>query len=343
MKSTAFGLDIGTTTMKIVWLDREKDTYTYLSCAAVPTTVQGLQSESTFDQQEMAKIINQLITDAKIATNNVNIALPENHVYTKVIDMPVLSDKELSSAIYWEAEQYIPAALDTMALDWSILQKPTAVLPEDKMQVLLVAAPLKLINKYKSILELAGLNIVSIETEVLSTIRGLLASDTSPTSLLVSIGSMSTTLSIVQRGIIMFNYSVPLGGLALTRAIASDFGLNVVQAEEYKRVYGMSDKNFGGKLGKAIEPILTSILSEVKKAMSFYNDKYKNMPVSQVLLTGGGASLPGITLYFAQNISIETAIANPWKMRNIQRVPPQIEAKGPEFTVAVGLALKEYE
>lgn len=343
MKSTAFGLDIGTTTIKAVWLDRERDVYSHLTSASVPTTVQGLQSESTFDQEEMAKLINKIVTDSKIATNNVNIALPENHVYTKVIDMPVLSDKELSSAIYWEAEQYIPAALDTMALDWSILQKPTAVQPDDKMQVLLVAAPLKLIKKYQSILELAGLNVVSIETEVLSTIRGLLASDTSPTSLLVSIGALSTTLSIVQRGIIMFNYSVPLGGLALTRAIAADFGLNPVQAEEYKRVYGMSDKNFGGKLGKAIEPILTSILSEVKKAMSFYNDKYKNMPVTQVLLTGGGASLPGITLYFAQNISIETAIANPWIMRNVQRVPQQIEARGPEYTVAVGLALKEYE
>lgn len=343
MKSTAFGLDIGTTSLKLVWLDREKDAYSHISSMSVATPAQGMQSESPFDQQEMAQLINKVVIDAKVTTDNVNIALPENHVFTKVIDMPVLSDKELNSAIYWEAEQYVPAALDTMALDWSILQKPASALPEDKMQVLLVAAPLNLIKRYQTILELAGLTIVSIETEVLSAVRGVIASDKSLTSLLVSIGALSTSLAIVQKGLIIFNYSVPLGGLAMTRAIAADFGLTPVQAEEYKRVYGMSDKNFGGKLGKAIEPILTAIFSEIKKAISFYSDKYKNAPISQVLLTGGGALLPGITLYFAQNLSIETLIANPWKMKNISGVPQPVEAKGPEYTVAVGLALKEYE
>lgn len=343
MKSTAFGLDIGTTTIKLVWLDKEKNSISHLSSMSVPTPVQGMQSESPFDQQELAQLINKTVIDAKITTDNVNIALPENHVFTKVIDMPVLTEKELANAIYWEAEQYIPAQLDTMTLDWSILQRPTSATPEDKMQVLLVAAPTTLIKRYQTVLELAGLTIVSVETEVLSTIRGLISNEKSLTSLLVSIGAMSTTLAIVQKGLIVFNYSIPLGGMAMSRAIASDFGLTPIQAEEYKRVYGMSDKNFGGKLGKAIEPILTAILSEIKKAISFFSDKYKSTTISQVLLTGGGASLPGVTLYFAQNLSIETVIANPWKMHNVTNVPQAVEANGPEFTIAVGLALKEYE
>lgn len=343
MKSTAFGLDIGTTSIKIVWLNQEKKDFSYASSLSTPAPQQGMQSESPFDQQEMAQLINKLVISAKITTNNVNVALPENHVFTKVIDMPVLSEKELENAIYWEAEQYIPAPLDTMTLDWSILQKPDGALPEEKMQVLLVAAPTELIKRYQTIIELAGLTIVSIEPEMLSTIRGTIVDDKSPTSLLMSIGSLSTTLSIVQKGIITFNYSIPLGGIAMTRAIAADFGLTAQQAEEYKRVYGMSDKNFGGKVGKAIEPILTSILSEVKKAMSFYEEKNKNTPISQILLSGGGASLPGIGIYFAQNMSIETVIANPWKIQGIQGVPPAIEASGPEYSIAVGLALKEYE
>lgn len=343
MKSFAFGLDIGTTAVKVVWLDNEKNDLSYITAMSIPTPTTGMSSESPFDQQEMAQLINKLVIDAKISTDNVNIALPENHVITKVIDMPVLSEKELKSAIYWEAEQYIPAALDTMTLDWSILQRPSAPLPEDKMQVLLVAAPLDLIKRYQTILELAGLNVVSIESEVLSTIRGLIANEKSPTSLIVSIGALSTTICIVQKSLIVFNYSVPLGGLAMTRAIASDFGLNPAQAEEYKRVYGLHDKNFGGKLGKAIEPILSSILSEIKKAITYYDDKYKNNPISQILLTGGSASLPGISLYFAQNLSTETVIANPWKARNISGVPQAIEVKGPEYSAAVGLALKEYE
>ena len=65
---------------------------------------------------------------------------------------------------------------------------------------------------------------------------------------------------IIQNGVLVFNYSVPLGGVALTRAIASDFGLQPDQAEEYKKVYGLSDKNFGGKVAKAIEPVLIALV-----------------------------------------------------------------------------------
>lgn len=344
MKSTAFGLDIGTTTVKAVWLDRDRDTFVYNTTATAAPPSQGMFSESPFDQQEMAQLINKLVIGAKITTNNVNIALPENHVFTKVIEMPILTDKELSSAIYWEAEQYIPAPLDTMSLDWTILRKPQDSQVDQKMQVLLVAAQLQLVKRYQMILQLAGLTITSIETEILSIIRGLVGGIKSPTSLIMHIGAMNTSLCIIQDGVIVFNYSVPLGGIALTRAITADFGLNPAQAEEYKRVYGLSDKNLGGKIGKAIEPILTSILTEVKKAITFYSEKYKNQSsISQILLTGGSASLPGIDLYFAKNIGIETVIANPWRMQNVQKVPKEIEKNGPAYTVALGLAIKEYE
>src|SRR5258706_5937781 len=148
------------------------------------------------------------------------------------------------------------------------------------------------------------------------------------------IGSLSTSLAIVQKGIVVFNYTIPLGGIAMTRGIAADFGFSPTQAEEYKRAYGLSDKNLGGKVGRAIEPILTEIVSEVRKSMSFYNEKYKNdSPISQILLSGGGATLPGIDLYFVQNIGIETVIANPWKILNIQKVPNDIQARRPEYAV----------
>lgn len=344
MKSNIFGLDIGSTAIKVVWLDRDKNTMRYASALSVPTPAQGIQSESPFDHQELAQIINKLVIDAKITTNNVSIALPENHAFTKVIEMPMLSDKELSSAIYWEAEQYIPVPLDTVTLAWSRLRPLKSSLAEERMQVLLVAAPKELIKRYQTILDLAGLSVVSVETEILSVVRSLIPANNTPTSLIANVGSLSTTLGIVQNGVLVFNYSVPLGGIALTRAIASDFGLQPTQAEEYKRVYGLSDKNFGGKVGKAIEPVLTALLTEVKKAMTFYTEKYKgDAPISQILLTGGGAKLPGLGVYFAQNIGIEAVIANPWKMLNIQSVPESIEMNGPEFAVAVGLAMKDYE
>src|SRR5207249_609898 len=161
--------------------------------------------------------------------------------------------------------------------------------------------------------------IVSIETEILALIRGIVSDKNFPTALLMNIGAMNTSLCIIQNGVIIFNYSFPLGGIALTRAIASDFGFDPAQAEGYKVSYGLLDRNYGGKISKAIDPILTSMMTEVRKAITFYNDKYKGeSPISQILLTGGGANLPGLSSYLAQAIGTETLIANPWKMLNIQ-------------------------
>jgi type IV pilus assembly protein PilM len=344
MKSSTFGLDIGTSKIKAVWLNREKDVISYNSALSVDTPSPGIQSESPFDHQELAQKINKLIYDAKITETKVSISLPENHVFTKVIEIPPLTEKELSSAIRWEAEEHIPAPIDTMSLAWSILKRPRSNTNEQKMQVLLVAAPNQLIKKYQSILELAGLSIVAIETETLAIVRGVFRDPNPPTSIIMNMGSLNTSLSIVQGGAIIFNYSIPLGGIALTRAIASDFGLNISQAEEYKKTYGLSDKNLGGKVAMAIEPIFTNILTEVKKAIGFYNERYKNeSPLTQILLAGGSAGLPGIDVYFVKNIGLETVIANPWKMLNIVGAPVSLQNSGSEYTIACGLALKEYE
>lgn len=345
MKSNTFGLDIGTTSIKVVWLNRENNVITYNTALTYPAPAQGMQSESPFDQQETAQLINKLVIDAKIATNYVNIALPDSNVFTKVIEMPNMKEKELSSAIYWEAEQYIPAPLDTMSLDYSILSKPVSNAPEQKMQVLLVAAPLKLINRYQTILEMAGLTVVSVETEILSIIRGtVIDSSRFPTSLILNIGAFNSSLCIIKNGILVFTYYISLGGVAMSRAIASDFGLNPIQAEEYKKSYGLSDKQLDGKVRKAIEPILTVIIGELKKAITYYKEKYTNeSPITQILVTGGSANMQGLNIYIAENIGIQTVTANPWSMLSIGNVPKLMQVRGTEFTVAVGLALKEYE
>ena len=125
MKNKSFGLDIGATTIKAVWLSWQNNGFLFKSASTLPAPIKGILSESPLDQDEMAKAIRKLVIEsAKITTPYVNVSLPENQVYTRIIEMPVLSDKELSSAIYWEAEQHIPVPLTTVTLDWRVLKRP---------------------------------------------------------------------------------------------------------------------------------------------------------------------------------------------------------------------------
>jgi len=343
MIQNSFGLDIGTSMIKAVWLSGSMGSYVLKSCISVPTPPKGMQSESPFDQEEMAQILRKVYADAKISTKNVHIALPDGQVFTKVIDMPQLSDKELSSAITWEAEQYVPAALSEMTLSWNVLRQGVNLGSDKSMQVLLVAAPTALIKRYQNIVEMAGLKVVSIETEIISVIRSVIAQN-APSTLIVSIGAQNTTIAIIQEGTLVFTYTIPLGGTSINRAIAVDFGFSLQQAEEYKKVYGISDKNLGAKIGHAIEPILISLLSEVKKALAFYSEKYTTVsPIKQIILSGGTANLPGMDMYFAHNLGIESVVANPWNALKMQSIPQTLHDTAAQFPVAVGLALKENE
>lgn len=344
MKEYAFGLDVGTTTLKAVWLDKQNESILLKACTQAPTPEKGLFSESPFDQEQIAQSINTMVTSAKIDARYVNIALSDSQVFSKVIEMPALSDKELSSAIYWEAEQYIPAQLSTMTLDYMVLRRDLKTASGVRMQVLLVAAPNDLLKRYQNLIGLAGFTISAAETEVLSVIRALKVANTAPSNMIINIGNVNTSLAILQNGVLVFTYPIPLGGIAINRAIAADFNFSHLQAEEYKKTYGITEGGVGGKIGKAVEPILFSLISEVKKALVFYSEKYKNVfPITQIQLSGGTAKLPGLDVYFAKSVGIETIIANPWKTLNVQDVPANIIEHGCEYAVAIGLALRDYE
>ncbi|GDX62127.1 pilus assembly protein PilM [Candidatus Levyibacteriota bacterium] len=343
MKNTLFGLDIGATSIKAVWLSEDKDGYILNSAAIINTPPKGMFSDNPIDQMEIAQSIKKLVFDAKINTPNVAISLPESQVYTKVIEMPVLSDKELASAINWEAEQYIPVPLESVTIDTVILNRPKNWQEGTLMQVLLVGAPNFLVDKYYNIINLAGLIPVAMDTEILSVVRAIVIGDKFANCIILHIGAVSTAFAIIRNGIIFFTFNMPTGGIAINMAIATDYGFTLSQAEEYKKTYGVSQKSFGGKIGQTTAPILMSIILEIKKSISFYSEKYKDSPVQEIILSGGTARLPGIDVFFAQNSGLETVIANPWAILNSQEVPQQIIENATDYSVAVGLAMRHYE
>ena len=337
----SIGLDIGMTKIKAISLSRVNNAFVLNSFQVMDTPLKGMLSESPLDEQEMAQALKKAVEGLKVNSKSVNIALSDNQVYTKVIEMPTLSDKELSLAIYWEAERHIPVALSTISLVWSVLRRPSNSSANEKMQVLMVGAPTTLINKYQKVLQMAGLSINSIETETLAIVRALAPNNLPPT-IIVSIGAINTSLAIIKDGILVLTYSIQTGGNAITRSIEVDFGLTPSQSEEYKKTYGFSKVGAGQKVGKSTEPILSSILLEIKKALAFYSQKYKdNAIIQQILLSGGTAKLPGIDLFFAENLGIETVVANPWKILANQQVPLEIQNGTADYTIALGLAMRD--
>lgn len=334
-----FGIDFGSNSIKIVQLNHRGSEYELVAYGSASAPPKGFISEAKVDIEILAESIKKLVKDARINTNNAAIALSETQVYTRVISTPPLSEQELSSAIKWEAEQYIPLPLSDVKIDYQILSQPEKSDPHASIDILLVAAPLVTINKYLNILKIANLKPVLMETEIISIARSLV-SDNKSTTLLVNIGAMTSEIAVIRHGSLSFTRSIATGGNSLGRAVSSELNLDYLQAEEYKKTYGLDHSKLSGKVATAIKPVFEVIINEMRRAISFYQ-KEKNDTITNIVLTGGTSRMPGIVSYLAETFGLEVSIGNPWqKIKMADQVLTELSADASFYATAVGLAMK---
>jgi type IV pilus assembly protein PilM len=334
-----FGLDIGSQKIKLVKLAKSGSQYRLTALGSIPSTQKGLLSDNESDLTALATAIKKLYQESKIATKNVVSALPQDQVFTQVITLPQLSEDELLSALKWEAEQYVPIPLSEVTLSHQVIGQVKEN-NKQKMEVLLAAAPNRLIEKLLLVLKTVGLNPLSLELEIMALARSLVVP--SPEAVMVvDLGSKATDFAVVENGQIIFVRSIPTAGEALTRAIASGLGLSPNQAEAYKKAYGADPKQLEGKVMEAIAPVVEVIVDEMEKIIQFHQLE-KNKTLSRVVLSGGTANLPEISAVLAKKLNLEIQIGDPFlqivKDKVVSQVPP---ADIPSYAIATGLAMKE--
>lgn len=334
------GLDIGSKTIKIVEL--QKDGVSYSLKASGVVGYAGASLDKMVDEKEMAslgQIIKKLHNEAGVSSRDVVISLPEPQVFTRTIKFPMLTDAEISSAVKWEAEQYIPIPVAEAIIQHTILSRNEKSTPPE-VTVLLVAAPRNMVEKYTKLIELSGLNPVAVETELLALTRSL--APPGRTVLLVDFGSVATSIAIARDGLLSFSRSIPVAGEAFTRAVAQGLGVNLSQAEEYKKTYGLESSQLEGKVKSALGSVVRLVTDEIKKAVGYYQTEEHGEIPNGVIISGGGSGMPDIISTLSDMLGMEIMIANPFAnvkmdIDTAKRIAPY----APLYSVSVGLAMRD--
>jgi len=344
MGKVTVGLDIGFSSIKLVALEREKETFKLISLGSIAAPVPGMLSESDNDLEAVADAIKRLLSATKIEQREIIAALPESKVFTRVIDdLPYLTDNELSSAIRYASEEFIPMPLVDVNLNWQVLARSNDKSKDTKTIVLVVASPKNAVAKYVKVLGLAGVRPKALETETIAVTRSLVGNNPfSPSTLIVQLGATTTDFAIVSQSLIWLTRSISTGGLALTRSIAQHFNFEITQAEEYKKVYGLLEDQLEGKVLETLKPLIDIIVGESKRVIQAYEAKYPQNPIKRVVLSGGGAKMPGLVIYFANNSGLEVQEADPWYSVKKEKVMvSKLASDAPSYSVAVGLSQRE--
>lgn len=338
------GLDIGTTSIKVAVLANKDTPPKLISLGRVASPQPGIISESDLDLEAVAQSIKNLFAETGINSKEVTIGLPESRIFTRVIyDLPYLSDSELSQAIKYAAEEFIPMPMQDVNLNYQILFRSEAKGPKSRTIVFVVAAPKILVDKYLKVLQMAELKVIAIETEMIAISRAVMGTMAdSPTTLLIQMGASTTDFAIISDGLILLTRSISTGGIALTRTVAQAFNFELVQAEEYKKVYGLLEEQLEGKLFQALKPIMDVIVTEARRVIQSYETQNYQKPVKRLILTGGTSGLPGIVKYFTDNLGLEVQEADPWvNVATDPSIRTKLASEGSLYSAAVGLAMRK--
>jgi type IV pilus assembly protein PilM len=348
--TSVIGIDIGSSSIKVVQLKKKGNKAvleTYGELALGPYGGVSIGQATNLDTDKIAEALNNLLAEKEvgITTRNCGISIPFKTSLLSVIKMPQVSEKELAPMISIEARKYIPVSISDVVIDWSIIPKKDddfITKGDNKIKtidVLLVAIHNNIINQYKEIATKANLNVSFYEIEIFSTIRAILEGINAPV-MIFDMGASTTKLYIIERGIVQSSHTVNHGSQEITANIARILGISIEDAEVMKRSVGLGITPDGVNLTEAISVIADEIFAESNRFL-FEFQKKRNLNVKSVFLTGGGSALIGFRELAAQNFRVEVLSGDPFgKVETPAFLENILKATGPEFTVAVGLALR---
>lgn len=307
----ATAIDIGTYSVKTVVAEpgptpqvlRTTETINPLELA-VPTD--DLQT------QQLSELMSNIVSDYKLPTTDVRLSLPESVVSSKVISIPPLTDAELASAVGWQAEQHIPIPKEDLSLQYKVLYRPEKNDTQTMMRVLLTGTKKSLVERYTSVFTPLGIEPTLLETHILSVLRSLGMTKDEPPTLVVNIGAATMDVMAVAQGEILFIFTHSGAGALLTKTLQQAVGLDLQQAEQYKRTYGLDPTQFEGKVRAAFLPIVTTITTEIQKALRYFASQFPQSTMQRVVLTGGSAQLPGLIEYCTEALGTEVLLAAPF-------------------------------
>lgn len=328
------GIDIGTSTIKVVQLKKEESKY-ILETYGMVNISGDLNGKNDVDViGQTAEVLKKLLEKSQVTAKKAVASLPNNVVFVSVIDMPSLSEKELKSAIEWEARRYVPLPLEEVTLSWSVLKEGAAA---DKLKVLITAVPTTVIENYLRMFKLAGLEPEALEIEALALIRSL-AGSRQDAYIIIDIGARNTSLNLVDKGFLRISRNLPFGGDTITSGIAQSLHVSSTRAEQFKMDLGVTQGLEPG-LPQIMKTSLENIKNETAKLVQIYESSGGS--IAEVIFTGGGSRLPGLKDYFA-SLGIKTSLGDPLKFIGFdERLKPNLTRVSLSLSVALGLAMRE--
>jgi type IV pilus assembly protein PilM len=341
----ALGLDIGSSSVKLVHLREGKRGYQLLAWGEAPLPPEAVVDNQLMNSSAIVEAIRELVAQQKVKIKDVAIGVRGHSVIIKRISMPFMTQEDLDESIQWEAEQYIPFDVKDVNIDTQILTPQADA--AGQMDVLLVAAKKDMINDFTSVCAEAGLTVTVVDVDAFAAQNAYEASYPQTPGqpvVLINVGAAVTNINIVNNGMATFTRDITVGGNAFTEEIQKQLNISAEEAEALKvGGHGESDAVVPQEVERVIQGVADQMGGEIQRSLDFHAATAPDTHITRVYLSGGTARIPALFKVIEQRAGVPVEVMNPFKnieVDNRKFDPAVIMNAAPSAAVAIGLALR---
>lgn len=313
------GLDISDLTLKLVQLDKAGDKIKIQALGKASLPFGYFEDGEVKNKEGVAKAIKELVANPKFgktSSREVVACLPETKTFAKLIEVEKTAD-EIEKNIEVEVEKHVPMSLEEIYYDWQIINDFRG-----RQQILIGAAPKKIVNQYTDLLNEAGLAVVALEIEPISICRSLLAEENNKFKGvfdknygIIDIGAKRSSMTVYSKNTILFTLSIPISGEEITKKIAERLEIETDQAEKAKIICGLDENKAQGIIKNILSDTIEKLIEKISEAIDFQENHFSDRgPLDKIILCGGGANIKNLDKIINGAVSIETtagdALAN---------------------------------
>lgn len=346
-KPPVLGLDISSTTIKLLELSRSDIGFKVEKYAVTPLPAGAVVEKSITDVEAVAATIQKAIARSRTKLKEAAVAVTGSAVITKIIELDRnLSDEAMENQINIEADQYIPYPLDEVAIDFTVIGD-SEKRPE-MAEVMLVACRRENVDLRVDALEQAELKprIVDVEANALERAfvlikPSLVGYDDKHTVAIFDVGATMATLSVLVGGETVYTREQLFGGKQLTEEVQRRYGLSAEEAGLAKKRGGLPDDYET----EVLEPFKEAVVQQLIRSLQFFYSSSQYNAVDFIVMAGGVSSMPNIQDVVAEKLDTVTIVADPFEhMAVASDVDAQsLHDDAPALLIACGLAMRSFD
>jgi type IV pilus assembly protein PilM len=340
---SSVGLDIGSSLIKVVEVDHSKGEPVLTRYGVIKLPPEAIVAVDMMDQSLVIEGIQECMTKAGITQKEVVTAVSGRAVIVKKVVMDKMNPDDAKEAIFWEAEQHVPFDIDDVCLDFQVLKEDVGA---NQMEILLVAAKKEMVNAHANIIRDAGLNPIIIDVDSFAVQNAIESTNEGEGGLvtgLINIGSDVTNINIVQNNIPYFTRDLSVGSNVFIEAVQRNLGVDFEEADAM--LTGDAEVENDELYSHCSSEAADEISMGIERSLSFLKTAGDAEQIDEVVLSGGGARIPGLRDILSEKHDMEFKVNE--AINRIDRTDnlfedagEDMEKVGPLLTVALGLALR---